>query len=562
MLIINVQRVCWIFSVAALATGVLWAEQGILVLHVKDPQGRPLAGVQLATEGDGSTSPLTDRAGKTRLRLAAQTPEGAWLTLMVVRAPRDLVFVSPWNQRVVVPPFTHETDNYVPIILANRGDRLMLESGAAIMAMAASINQVISPKTPDALSPEEQKRRALEEVSRAFGLPESEIDQAIRAWGQKTDDVYEQGLVALYEKNYPEASRRLAASLRVREANFQKARAEAADAAFFLGISLYEQGRYKECTVAHQRALAIRPDDPAALSSLGAAFTATAQHDKAEPLLRRALTITEQALGPDHADTAPSLNNLAEVLSAKGDNAEAEPLFRRGLAIYEKALGPDHPRTAESINNLAVLLSRKGDYAEAEPLLRRALAICEKALGSGHPNTATSLNNLSALLRSKGDYAGAEPLFRRALAIREKALGPDHPHTAISLNNLAELLRAKGDYVGAEPLSRRGLAITEKALGPDHPEAANSLNNLALLLSAKGDDTGAEPLTRRALAITEKALGPDHPGTATSLNNLAALLRRTGDYEGQSRCFAAPWRSTRRRWARSPRHRNQPQQSG
>ena len=187
-------------SAVALTSTLVWAEQSVLVVHVKDPQGRPLAAVQLATEGEGSTSPLTDRAGKTRLRLAPQTRAGAWVTLQVVRAPRDLVFVSPWNQRAVVPRFDNETDNYVPITLANRGDRTMLESGAALMAMAASINKVISPKTPEAPSPEEQKRRALEDVSRSFGLPVAEIDKAIRAWGQKTDDVYEQGSVAFVRK--------------------------------------------------------------------------------------------------------------------------------------------------------------------------------------------------------------------------------------------------------------------------------------------------------------------------------------------------------------------------
>ena len=125
----------WLLSVV-LCSAVTWAEQGILVLHVKDPQGKPTAGVRLATEGDGSTSPPTDRAGKTRLRLAPQTRAGTWVTLQVIRAPRDLVFVSPWNQRAIVPPFENETDNYVPITLAGRGDRTMLESGAALMAMA------------------------------------------------------------------------------------------------------------------------------------------------------------------------------------------------------------------------------------------------------------------------------------------------------------------------------------------------------------------------------------------------------------------------------------------
>ena len=61
----------------------------------------------------------------------------------------------------------------------------------------------------------------------------ADIDKAIRTWGQKTEDVYERGMVALYEKNYPEASRQLAESLRLREANLQKAQADTANAAFF-----------------------------------------------------------------------------------------------------------------------------------------------------------------------------------------------------------------------------------------------------------------------------------------------------------------------------------------
>ena len=344
----------------ALCSAVAWAEQGVLVLHVKDPQGKPLAGVQLATEGDGSPSGLTDRAGKTRLRLAPQTRAGAWVTLQIVRTPRDVVFISPWNQRALVPPFENETDNYVPITLASRGDRTMLESGTALMAMAASINKVISPKTPEAPSPEEQKRRALEEVSRSFGLPVADIDKAIRAWGQKTEDVYERGMVALYQKNYPEASRQLAESLRVREANLQKAQADTANAAFFLGASLYEQGRYRESSDAYKRALELRPDDPVTMNGLGVAFGAAADYTKAEPLFRRALVIREKAVGPEHPDTAQSLNNLAALLRDKGDYAGAEPLYRRALAIAERTLGSEHTSTRIVRKNYEALRKKLG----------------------------------------------------------------------------------------------------------------------------------------------------------------------------------------------------------
>ena len=215
---------------------------------------------------------------------------------------------------------------------------------------------------------------------------------------------------------------------------------------------------------------------------------------------------------------------LAELLREQGKYAEAEPLFRRALAISEKALGPEHPNVAKELNNLAALLQAQGKYAEAEPLFRRALAIDEKALGSDHPDFAIDLNNLAALLQDQGKYAEAEPLYRRALAIDEKALGSDHPGFATDLNNLAELLKAQGKYAEAEPLYRRALAIDEKAFSSEHPDVARQQNNLAGFLYEHGKYAEAEPLYHRALAIDEKALGPKHPTTIIIRNNLNELL--------------------------------------
>jgi tetratricopeptide (TPR) repeat protein len=274
-----------------------------------------------------------------------------------------------------------------------------------------------------------------------------------------------------------------------------------------------------------------KPEEAARLlGSLGAQCAKAGNYGAAEPLLRKALAVQEEVLGPEHPDTATSMNNLAWLLNAKGEYALAEPLYREALAIREKVEGPEHPDTAMSLNNLADLLRERGDYAAAEPLYRRALAIQEKVLGPEHPDTATSLNNLALLLAAKGNYAAAEPLYRGALAIQEKILGPEHPTTATLLTNLALTLAAKGDSTAAEPLYRRALAIREKVLGAEHPDTATSLNNLASLLVAKGDYTGAEPLFRRAITIQARALGSDHPAIATSLNNLAVVLYSKGRY--------------------------------
>ena len=120
--------------------------------------------------------------------------------------------------------------------------------------------------------------------------------------------------------------------------------------------------------------------------------------------------------------------------------AVAKPLLERALAIREQALGPNHPDTARSLNNLAALYNNQGDYEQAKPLLERALAITEQALGPNHPDTATSLNNLAELYRSQGDSEQAKPLLERALAIMEKTFGSNHPNTKIVRANHATLL--------------------------------------------------------------------------------------------------------------------------
>ena len=89
----------------------------------------------------------------------------------------------------------------------------------------------------------------------------------------------------------------------------------------------------------------------------------------------------------------------------QGRYAEAEPLYKRALAISEKALGPEHPDVAIRLNNLAVLYWAQGRYAEAEPLLKRALAIREKALGLDHPDTKATRRNLQMLRQSAAPAA-------------------------------------------------------------------------------------------------------------------------------------------------------------
>jgi hypothetical protein len=81
--------------------------------------------------------------------------------------------------------------------------------------------------------------------------------------------------------------------------------------------------------------------------------------------LERVVAVREEALGPEHPDTASSLDLLAELLYSRGDLAEARALYERVLSIREKALGPDDAITAKSLNDLALLCRALGDHAVA-----------------------------------------------------------------------------------------------------------------------------------------------------------------------------------------------------
>lgn len=518
-------RTMVVLALALALSSSLRAEEGILVVHVEDVKGNPVSGVTLAPKGDGAAGSPTDKLGKTRLRLPPATRSGHWITLQVLprKGGSDWVFVSPWNQRTLVPSFANESENFVEVVLGERGSRDLLASDQAIRAVAARTLEQLGPRLDKSEITDEERKRVLEEQAAAFGLKPEEVGKAVRTWGAKVQDPFDAGLAALYEKNYSKAEEHLEKSLNVRRQERDEAQGKVAEAAFFLGNVFYDQGQYREAAEAYKESLENAGEDATILSKLGIALLDTADLQGAGLNLKRALELNEKILGAEHPDVAISLNNLAELYRIQGRYTDAMLLLKRALRIREKILGADHPDMANSLNSLAALYQSQGQYSDAKPLYQRALMIQEKTLGPDHTDVATTLNNLAALYFTQGQYSDAEPLYQRALSVREKALGAEHPNVAISLNNLAEIYRAQDRYVDAMLLYKRSLKIQEKRLGTEHPDVANSLNNLALLYDTLTDYTNAELLLQRSLKIREKALGAEHPDVAISLNNLAML---------------------------------------
>ncbi len=211
-------------------------------------------------------------------------------------------------------------------------------------------------------------------------------------------------------------------------------------------------------------------------SNLGNVRYLQGKFAEAETSHRRALAIREKVLGSGHPDTATSLNNLANVLFEQGKDerssgaeqraraqageriqavSEVEGLYRRALSIQERSLGPDHPQLANTLNNLAAMLDQQGKFTESEPLQRRALAILEKGLGPLHPDTAATLTTLAVSLDRQGKLVESEQTYVRAV---ETSRNAGNPRTLLlNTSRLGFSLAKRGRYREALPYYREAI---------------------------------------------------------------------------------------------------------
>jgi hypothetical protein len=189
-------------SWSAVTGAITRAEERMLVVHVEDAQKHPLSGMQIGVKGDGGSSVTTDD-GKARIRLAQQTKPGSWVSLQILKSPRgkDFVLNSPWNGRTLVPSFENESENFVEVVVVQRGDRAALENGNVLTAMLAQIIHRKGVASGDGGQTPHDDQANVTAVAKQYGLTAEELDSAIRTSEAKTTDTYQAGLSRLLKKS-------------------------------------------------------------------------------------------------------------------------------------------------------------------------------------------------------------------------------------------------------------------------------------------------------------------------------------------------------------------------
>jgi len=201
-----------------------------------------------------------------------------------------------------------------------------------------------------------------------------------------------------------------------------------------------EQGKYDKAGDEYEQALAIceagrgpaHPELAALLGNYAAFLESMGKTTEGAEHRKRADAMGEKCGPPDPA-MARVLTNLAGFYIDHRKYEEAEPLLKQALGIREEVLGPEHLYVAESLNGLALAYLNwpVNRCAAGEPLCKRALAIYESNLEPQHPCIMMTQNNLAFLYTGQGKRELAKPLFElvgkdmRRPTKSEKAAQPD-----------------------------------------------------------------------------------------------------------------------------------------
>ncbi len=105
------------------------------------------------------------------------------------------------------------------------------------------------------------------------------------------------------------------------------------------------------------------------------------------------------------------LKNQALVFQDLGDYDRAESLVREALVLNHQFLGPKSPGFSLTQIQLADLMARKGEYTEAECLAREAQAVFRNCFPMGHWNLIVAESVIGQCLTGQGHFLEVEDLL-------------------------------------------------------------------------------------------------------------------------------------------------------
>lgn len=196
------------------------------------------------------------------------------------------------------------------------------------------------------------------------------------------------------------------------------------------------------------------------LVTLGALERREGKLDSSRVHVEQAVAMQRTLYGDRHERVGFSLNRLGGLQTLFGNADSAVALFRRATTVVDEALTPQHRDAIVVSTNFARALRDRGtaaDRREAEPILRKALEHLDPEKPGERGFYITARIGLGQLLTDEGHAKEALPMLEQALALSVQQYGATGWRLAEAHLALGEAQIALGDREKGRRLLRDAL---------------------------------------------------------------------------------------------------------
>ncbi len=204
-------------------------------------------------------------------------------------------------------------------------------------------------------------------------------------------------------------------------------------------LNLHEQSRGREST-----------EYAMTLSTLGAAWLALGETDRAADAIAISLATLRKSAGADSLQTALAETHFLRFLLLQNRIAEALPVAQHAHWVYARERGALHPNTLQGLYNLGGVFSQLDRLSEAEQTYRQVIAGYEKSALGNHAALVYPRLALARTLKDVHRYEESATFFTGALDAASAVLDAEHPMIGQISMHLGDLHRRRSRYAEAE----------------------------------------------------------------------------------------------------------------
>ncbi|MCP4887873.1 MAG: serine/threonine protein kinase [Planctomycetaceae bacterium] len=298
---------------------------------------------------------------------------------------------------------------------------------------------------------------------------------------------------------FDQAEPMLTNALTIRSENLPDNHPDLAESYHNLGWYFHEIGNYPRAGSLYDQALKIRRRID---TDEGKRLTANTLHnkawmlanegweDEAEEMIREALRIRTELLGPENRDAIFSRIGLLFVLIEQERLLEATPhigaiVSRLGNLNVDADVG-------KAVTQFALgMTTRNISLSQSERHLQAALLACEKAMNKDSVYVGVICCELGTTQEAQGRFPEAAENYKRAIDIGREKVDLEHPRIRLAVERYADLMWKQGKPEKGREIWREFMEAQLRRFDPAYGQVAIASYKHGVFLKSVGDAPAA-----------------------------------------------------------------------